>query len=276
MLEEMCLTEENSMQPPSNIEAQKDQNLSYEEPVDSRNSPLDQEAENEDAASEMDGNIGSEPIDDAVEGEMEEQRMGQELEHVDQSSGLSKDKQTDQCCKDLEKDEPVAKKMKLISHSAGKLVASPMKGISLERTKSCSVEPPPRPRISRIETFHYTVPIKKIEKCNLNWFIQEVKSFWYIFFFRIIYIWDLIYFLLNNNLVPREIQIPLVNQSPGSMITKESSVRNQNNPNPSSMFTPGHYDYSDNSEISFCIDENMAELKGTCFILLIYFSWIYL
>lgn len=169
MLEEMCLTEENSMQPPSNIEAQKDQNLSYEEPVDSRNSPLDQEAENEDAASEMDGNIGSEPIDDAVEGEMEEQRMGQELEHVDQSSGLSKDKQTDQCCKDLEKDEPVAKKMKLISHSAGKPVASPMKGIPLERTKSCSVEPPPRPRISRIETFHYTVPsIKKIEKCNLN------------------------------------------------------------------------------------------------------------
>lgn len=196
MLEEMCLTEENSMQPPSNIEAQKDQNLSYEEPVDSRNSPLDQEAENEDAASEMDGNIGSEPIDDAVEGEMEEQRMGQELEHVDQSSGLSKDKQTDQCCKDLEKDEPVAKKMKLISHSAGKLVASPMKGIPLERTKSCSVEPPPRPRISRIETFHYTVPsIKKIEKCNLNWFIQEVKSFWYIFSFRIIYISDLIYFL---------------------------------------------------------------------------------
>ncbi|XP_061938226.1 uncharacterized protein LOC107995825 isoform X1 [Apis cerana] len=234
MLEEMCLTEENSIQPPSNteVQAQKDLNLSYEEPIDSRNSSLDQEqqeVENEDVASEVDGNIGSEPID-AVEGEVE-QRMGQELEHVDQSSGLSKDKQTDQRCKDLEKerDEPVAKKMKLISHSAEKPLASPMKGILLERTKSCSVEPSPRPRISRIETFHYTVPsIKKIEK-----------------------------------IIPREIQIPLMNQSPGSIITKESSIRklDQNNLNPSSMFTL-HYDYSDNSEISFCIDENMTELKS--------------
>lgn len=174
MLEEMCLTEENSIQPPSNteVQAQKDLNLSYEEPIDSRNSSLDQEqqeVENEDVASEVDGNIGSKPID-AVEGDVE-QRMGQELEHVDQSSGLSKDKQTDQRCKDLEKerDEPMAKKMKLISHSAEKPLASPMKGILLERTKSCSVEPSPRPRISRIETFHYTVPsIKKIEKSNPN------------------------------------------------------------------------------------------------------------
>lgn len=174
MLEEMCLTEENSIQPPSytEIQAQNDQNLSYEQPIDSRSSSPDQEQqemENEDVASEVDGNIGSEPID-AVEKEMEQQ-MSQELEHVDQSSGLSKDKQTDQRCKDLEKerDEPVAKKMKLIS-SAEKPVASPMKGILLERTKSCSVEPsPPRPRISRIETIHYSVPsIKKIEKCNLN------------------------------------------------------------------------------------------------------------
>lgn len=173
MLEEMCLTEENSIQPPSRteVQAQKDQKLPYEEPIDSRSSSLDQEqqeAEKEDVASEVDGNIGSEPID-AVEEEME-QRMDQELEHVDQSSGLSKDKQTDQRCEDLEKerDEPVAKKMKLIS-SSERSVASPMKGILLERTKSCSVEPSPRPRISRIETFHYTVPsIKKIEKCNLN------------------------------------------------------------------------------------------------------------
>lgn len=68
-----------------------------------------------------------------------------------------------------------------------------------------------------------------------------------------------------------------MNQSPGSIITKESSIRklDQNNLNPSSMFTL-HYDYSDNSEISFCIDENMTELKCTYhslffFILLIYF-----
>lgn len=62
-----------------------------------------------------------------------------------------------------------------------------------------------------------------------------------------------------------------MNQSPGSIIRrKESSVwkLDQNNPNPTSMFTPGHYDYSDNSEISFCIDENMTELKG------MYYSFI--
>lgn len=66
-----------------------------------------------------------------------------------------------------------------------------------------------------------------------------------------------------------------MNQSPGSIITKMSSMRklDQNNPNPSSMFTPGHYDYSNNSEISFCIDDNMTELKGTYTVL--YFFLFY-
>lgn len=50
----------------------------------------------------------------------------------------------------------------------------------------------------------------------------------------------------------------------------------QNNPNPSSMFTPGHYDYSNNSEISFCIDDNMTELKGTYIVLYFFFYSIFL
>ena len=35
----------------------------------------------------------------------------------------------------------------------------------------------------------------------------------------------------------------------------------QDNANPSSMFTPHRYDFSDNSDMSFCTD-NMANLKG--------------
>lgn len=69
-----------------------------------------------------------------------------------------------------------------------------------------------------------------------------------------------------------------MNQSPGSIITKMPSMRKlgQNNPNPSSMFTPGHYDYSNNSEISFCIDDNMTELKGTYIVLYFFFYSIFL
>lgn len=35
----------------------------------------------------------------------------------------------------------------------------------------------------------------------------------------------------------------------------------QDSANPSSMFTPRRYDFSDNSDVSFCTD-NMANLKG--------------
>lgn len=56
---------------------------------------------------------------------------------------------------------------------------------------------------------------------------------------------------------------------PEARMTKVASVRyasparqlDQDNPNPSSMFTPRHYDYSDNSDLSFCVDNNM-NLKG--------------
>ncbi|XP_076243337.1 LOW QUALITY PROTEIN: uncharacterized protein LOC143184765 [Calliopsis andreniformis] len=60
----------------------------------------------------------------------------------------------------------------------------------------------------------------------------------------------------------------LAGPSPRPKITNIESVRynlspiaKPANPNPSNMFTSGHYNYSDNSNFSFCVDNNLADLK---------------
>lgn len=71
-------------------------------------------------------------------------------------------------------------------------------------------------------------------------------------------------FLWNNGLAVRK-GSHLANQSPESRITKMSPLKkiDQDNPNPSSMFTPCHYDYYDNSSnMSFSVDNTIANLKG--------------
>ncbi|XP_017760958.1 PREDICTED: golgin subfamily A member 6-like protein 22 [Eufriesea mexicana] len=231
MLEEMCIAGENSLPPPedTSTRAEKDQNLPYDQPIDSRSPSLDQEqqeVEHEDTASEADGNTALEPID-AVDEEVE-QRMDQELEHLDQPPSLSKDKQTGQRCVDLAKvvDDPPVKRMRLICDKE-KPVASPMKNIPLEREKAHFVDPPAYPRISKIETVRYSVsPFKKAKKIDRK-------------------------------------DRQLVNQTSEFRMRKMSSARkiDQDNPNPSSMFTPCHYDYSDDSDMSFCVDNTMADLK---------------
>nr|XP_033189924.1 uncharacterized protein LOC117156735 isoform X2 [Bombus vancouverensis nearcticus] len=237
MLEEMCLAESNTVQSPSEISIHigEDQSIPHDRPIDSKSPSLDQgqqEIEHEDVASEVDRISVSEPID-AFEEEVE-QGMGQELEHMDQPSDLSKDKHTGQRCEDLEEemDDPVAKKMRLILDE-GKFVATPMKIIPLEKTKSRSVDPSPRARIARIETVRYNMsPMTKIEKTN------------------------------NDLVEPRKSQ--LTDQFVESMMTNTPSAKkpDQDKPNPSSMFTPRHYDFSDTSDMSFCMDNNMNTLKA--------------
>ncbi|KAK1124806.1 hypothetical protein K0M31_006166 [Melipona bicolor] len=71
----------------------------------------------------------------------------------------------------------------------------------------------------------------------------------------------MIAYLSNNDSAPRGSR--LVDQSPGSIITTPPIRKHdQDNANPSSMFTPRRYDFCDNSDMSFCTD-NMASLKGT-------------
>ncbi|CAD1475694.1 unnamed protein product, partial [Heterotrigona itama] len=225
MLEEMCLAEESVMKPPFeiSIHVQKDQNVPCNRPIDSTSPSLDQEpqqVEQEDVASEVDGNMALEAID-AAEEELE-QRMDQELEHMGQSSGIPKDKQTGRRSEDLEEmDDLAAKRMRLMG-GEGKFVAIPVKDIQLDEGK---VDPLCRSRITRIETVRYKMSsIKNIDKS------------------------------------PRGCR--LVDQSPGSRITMLSMRKHdQDNANPSSMFTPHRYDFSDNSDMSFCTD-NMAGLKA--------------
>lgn len=84
-------------------------------------------------------------------------------------------------------------------------------------------------------------------------------------------------FSANNDLVgPRKSQ--LTNQFVESMMTKTPSAKkpDQDKPNPSSMFTPRHYDFSDTSDMSFCMDNNMNTLKGITFSFSTLQSWIYL
>ncbi|KAK1124805.1 hypothetical protein K0M31_006165 [Melipona bicolor] len=172
MLEEMCLTEESVVEPSSeiSIHAQEDQNVPCNRPIDSTSPFLDQEqqqVEHEDVASEVDGNMALEAID-AAEEELE-QRMDQELEHMDQPSGISKDKQTGRRSEDLEEmDDLAAKRMRLIS-SEGKSVAIPMKDIQLDKEKQDSVDSLCRSRITKIETVRYKMSsIRNIDKSNSN------------------------------------------------------------------------------------------------------------
>ncbi|KAF3426516.1 hypothetical protein E2986_02686 [Frieseomelitta varia] len=253
MLEEMCLTEESVMKPSSeiSIHAEKGQNVPCDRPIDSTSPFLDQErqqVEHEDVASEVDGNMALEAID-AAEEELE-QRMDQELEHMDQPSGISKDKQTGRRSEDLEEmDDLAAKRMRLIS-GEGKSVAIPVKDIQLDKEKWDSVDPLCRSRITKIETVRYKMPsIKNIDK---------TKSFGLVH----LLLWTkMIAHLSNNDSAPRGSR--LVDQSPGSRITTPLMRKHdQDHANPSSMFTPHRYDFSDNSDMSFCTD-NMANLKGT-------------
>lgn len=74
----------------------------------------------------------------------------------------------------------------------------------------------------------------------------------------------------------------LADPSPRPKITKIETVRYASpmkkpaDPNPSSMFTPGHYDFCENSNISFSISSmvggNLADLKGAGFF---YFIFLY-
>lgn len=189
MLEEMCIAEENSEPLPEGTSprVEKDQNLPYDQPIDSRSPSVDQqqqqqqEVEHEDIASEADGNTALEPID-ALDEEVE-QRMDQELEHLDRPPTLSKDKQTGQRCVDLAKqvDDPPVKRMRLIRDEE-KPVASPMKNIPPEREKARLLDPSARPRISKIETVRYSVsPFKKKEKSNPNEATLKVKRIGCIF-----------------------------------------------------------------------------------------------
>ncbi|CAL7941518.1 unnamed protein product [Xylocopa violacea] len=236
-LEEMCRLEEKDeflvpeIRDPLIVD-KEERNSSDEQSIDPRSPSLDQEQqemEHEDAASEVNGNAASQPID-AVEEEVEH-RMDQELEHLDQPHGVSKDKQTGQCAEHSaeEMDDPVAKRMRLMCDDE-EVVASPAKSIRTERMKSCLDDPSPRPKITNVEAVHFNLTLIKEEN-------EKKRS-------------DL------GQATPRKVQ--LAEQSPGpSMIKLPSKEKpEQKNPDVSSMFSPCGFDYSNISQISFCVNDN--------------------
>ncbi|XP_076756383.1 uncharacterized protein LOC143426676 [Xylocopa sonorina] len=279
-LEEMCKLEEkdvclaSEIQDPLIVDVEE-RNSDDEQSIDPRRSPsLDQEQqemEHEDAASEVNGNAASQPID-ALEEEVE-RRMDQELEHLDQPHGVPKDKQPGQRAEHSaeEMDDPVAKRMRL-TFGDEEVVASPAKDIRVERMKRRLDDPSPRPKVTNVEAVHYNLALIKEEnekkKSDLGQGISEVNAIaWRGIFLRwnlgILAVQNSFLFcghfeessliVINDLAIPRE--APSIEQSPSPSITKLYSRRKpeQKNPEVSSMFSSYDFDYSN---ISFSVNEN--------------------
>ncbi|KZC14510.1 hypothetical protein WN55_06971 [Dufourea novaeangliae] len=241
MLEEMCITDENSVEQRHRSSARVSKNCTPEDAIDTGSPPRNQHQEigHNDGAVKMEENIEPEAIDGTVDDEPEQQ-MDVESEQEDaeeptSSLNISKDKQAYERNEE-EDDHPVAKRMKLMA-DAGKVRGSPAttsKDTRLGSKRSQLADPSPVLRIKKIETVRYSVsPMKKDVWAEPN---------------------------------PPGVQLP--DRSPAPRITKMEKLPygvspmrkiDQANPNPASMFTPGHYEYSD-SNLSFSVDNN---LKGT-------------
>ncbi|KOC62229.1 hypothetical protein WH47_03987 [Habropoda laboriosa] len=266
LLEEMCQEKESSVHSPCTVETQEEEGkVCNSQPIDARSRSLDQqeqpEVEHEDAASEVDENAGPDAIDAHIE-EMEH-RVDRELEHFEQPPDLSEDKQTEQRSEDYTEqlDDPVAKKIRLISVEE-KPTASPIRNVQLKRKRSLLTDQSAGPRITKVEAVNYDLSSAKNNRAiglRGSQLAEESPSS------RIDKIDTVRYNMSSVKRMEKNGSrgSQLVDQSPGSNLMKMSPMKKleQDNPNPSSMFTPRHYDYSDNSNISFCIEKNMSALK---------------
>ncbi|CAK9799102.1 hypothetical protein ANTQUA_LOCUS1862 [Anthophora quadrimaculata] len=224
MLEEMCQEEENSTNLRCSVEMQEEEGkVCNSQPIDGRSRSLDQQEQPEVEHEDATSEVDENAGADAIDAHIEEMehRVDRELEHFEQPSGLPEDKQTEQRSEDY-------------TEQLDYPVAKKIRLISTEGMPASTASPIKNVQLERKRNLLTDQPsgpkITKVEAVNYS--LSSIKN--------------------TRASVSEESQ--LVVQSPMKKLKCDNTDR-------SSMFTPRHYDYSDNSNLSFCIEKNMSDLK---------------
>ncbi|CAK9828549.1 hypothetical protein ANTRET_LOCUS6058 [Anthophora retusa] len=222
VLEEMCQEEESPANLRCSVEMQEEEGkVCNSQPIDGRSRSLDQQEQPEVEHEDAASEVDENAGADAIDAHIEE------MEHR-----VDRELEHFEQPSGLPEDKQTEQRSEDYTEQLDYPVAKKIRLISTEEMpKASPIKNVQLERKRNLPTDQPSGPkITKVEAVNYN--LSSIKN--------------------TPASVSEESQ--LVEQSPMKKLKRD-------NTDPSSMFTPRHYDYSDNSNLSFCIGKNMSDLK---------------